>query len=61
MLNELHPLPMTKRISLLVLYKAMHGLTIDYITVLATPYDQQMTIYSMSRKLNFIMVISRLQ
>ena len=41
MLNELHWLPMKKRISfkvLLVLYKAMHGLTPDYITVLATPY-----------------------
>ena len=61
MLNELHWLPMKRRISfkvLLVLYKAivnnevqpyrktdykpiiyiMHGLTPDYITVLATPY-----------------------
>ena len=41
MLNELHWLPMRKRISfkvLRVLYKAMHGLTPDYITVLATPY-----------------------
>ena len=41
MLNELHWLPMRKRISfkvLLVLYKAKHGLTPDYITVLATPY-----------------------
>ena len=41
MLNELHWLPMKKRISfkvLLVLYKAMHGLTPDYITLLATPY-----------------------
>ena len=41
MLNELHWLPRRKRISfkvLLVLYKAMHGLTPDYITVLATPY-----------------------
>ena len=41
MLNELHWLPMRKRISvkvLLVLYEAMHGLTPDYITVLATAY-----------------------
>ena len=41
MLNELHWLPMKKRISfkvLLVLYKAMYGLTPDYITLLATPY-----------------------
>ena len=44
MLNELHWLPMRKRISLkvlLVLYKAMHGLTPDYITVLATLYVPQ--------------------
>ena len=41
MLNELHWLPIRKRISfkvLFVLYKAMHGLTPDYIIVLATPY-----------------------
>ena len=41
MLNELHWLPVRKLISfkvLLVFYKAMHGLTPDYITVLATPY-----------------------
>ena len=44
MLNELHCLPIRKRISfevLLVLYKAMHGLTPDYISVLATPYVPQ--------------------
>ena len=46
MLNELHWLPIRKRISfkvLLVLYKAMimHGLTPDYIPVLATPYVPQ--------------------
>ena len=44
MLNELHWLPVMKQISfnvLLVLYKAMHGLTPDYITVLATPYVPQ--------------------
>ena len=44
MLNEFHWLLMRKRISfkvLLVLYKAMHGLTPDYITVLATPYVTQ--------------------
>ena len=66
MLNELHWLPMRKRISfkvLLVLYKAMHGLTPDYINVLATPYvpsaisDQQTTLSSLFRKLSSIMVI----
>ena len=44
MLNELHWLPMRKRISfkvLPVLYKAMHGLTPDYISVLATLYVPQ--------------------
>ena len=44
MLNELHWLPMRKRISfkvLLVLYKAMHGWTPDYISVLATAYVPQ--------------------
>ena len=66
MLNELHWLLMRKRISfkvLLVLYKATHGLTPDYITVLphlmyqCAISDQQTTIFSLSRKLNFIMVI----
>ena len=41
MLNELHWLSMRKRIRfkvLLVLYEAMHGLTPDNISVLATPY-----------------------
>ena len=44
MLNELYWLPIKKRISfkvLFVLYKAMYGLTPDYITVLATPYVLQ--------------------
>ena len=44
MFKELHWLPIRKRISfkvLLVVYNAMHGLTPDYITVLATPYVPQ--------------------
>ena len=44
MLNELYWIPMKKQISfkvLLVLYKAIHGLTQDYITVMATPYVPQ--------------------
>ena len=44
MLYELHWLRIRKQISfkvLLILYKAMHGLTPDYITVLATPYVPQ--------------------
>ena len=44
MLNELQGLPIRKRMRfkmLLVLYKAMHGLTPDYITVLATHYVPQ--------------------
>ena len=41
MLNELHWLPIKKRISfkvLLMLYKAINGLAPDYISALATPY-----------------------
>ena len=41
MLNELHWLPIKKRISckvLLMLYKATNGLALDYISALVTPY-----------------------
>ena len=61
MLNELHWLPMKKRISfkvLLVLYKAMHGLTPDYITVLATPYVPMRNLRSANDNL---LVVSKTQ
>ena len=61
MLNELHWLPMRKRISfkvLLVLYKAMHGLTPDYIYVLATAYGPQRHLRSANDNL---LVVSKTQ
>ena len=54
MLNELHWFPMRKRISfkvLLVLYKAMYGLTPDDINVLATPSVPQRNLISKRQSL----------
>ena len=57
MLNELHWLPIKKRISfkvLLMLYKAINGLAPDYISALATPYVPHRHLRSANNNLLFV-------
>ena len=57
MLNELHWLPIKKKISfkvLLLLYKAINGLAPDYISALDTPYVPHRHFRSANNNLHFV-------